>query len=98
MIRKHSQFFSSILWAFDMTMVTLAFGLAYALRFRFISGDPAPRGETYLLLAMALVICTAVFRQSGMYQSHRFATRGDEIYKIFQAVGLAMLLLVAATF
>src|SRR5207237_1258085 len=83
------------LWAFDMTMVTVAFGLAYLARFRFGAGDPAPAGETYLLLATALVICTAVFRMSGLYESHRFTTRGHEIYRIFQGTALSKLPLAA---
>lgn len=99
MIRKHSQFFASILWSFDMVMVTLAFLAAYLIRFSYVSGGaPARSSETYLLLGTALVITTFVFRMSGLYQSHRLTTRGDEIFRIFQATGLSMLLLVAVTY
>jgi Undecaprenyl-phosphate glucose phosphotransferase len=99
MIKKHHQFFTSMLWLFDMLMVSLSFAVAYALRFDvFTAKGPVPARDTMSLWAMSIVIFTLVFRSSELYHSHRLTTRADEIFRLFKATGLAMLLLVAATY
>jgi Undecaprenyl-phosphate glucose phosphotransferase len=99
MVRKYSQFFASLLWAFDMTLLTASFLVAHALRFRVIAAaGEVPREESALLLGMAVAIFSWVFRQSGLYQSHRLTSRTDEVFGIFKAIGLSLLMLVAATY
>lgn len=100
MIKKHHQFFTSLLWLFDMVMVSASFGLAYLLRFEvFTRKAPVPtQRDSVALLGMSLVIFTFVFRGGELYQSHRLSTRADEIFRLFKSTSLAMLLLVAATY
>ena len=99
MIRKHSQFFASMIWLFDVTLLIGSFAAAYWLRFHGVGGAQAVSAdETARLLAMAVAIFSLVFRSSGLYQSHRLTKRLDEIFQLFQATGLSLLLLVAATY
>lgn len=99
MLQKHKQFIASLVWLFDMVVMSAAFGLAYLLRFVvFTPPAPVPLGETLLLLGMASVIYTLVFRSGGLYQSLRLTTRRDETFALFKATTLSLLLLVAATY
>src|SRR4051812_48372371 len=99
MIRKHHQFFASILWGFDMVIVTASFVVAYFLRFHvFTPRASVDWSETFSLWATSIVIFTLVFRSSSLYHSHRLATRAGEIFQLFKATSLAMLLLVAVTY
>ena len=99
MIRKHHQFFASTLWLFDMVMVTVSFAVAYYLRFMvFTPKAMVPPSASISLWATSIVAFTFVFRSSGLYHSHRLTTRADEIFRLFKGTGLAMLLLVAATY
>lgn len=99
MIRKHSQFFASMLWLFDVATLVASFLAAYLLRFRvFSASGEVSSGDTALQLSMAVGIFSIVFRSSGLYQSHRLQKRADEIFQLFQATGLSLLLLVAATY
>ncbi len=99
MIRKHHQFFASLLWAFDMAMVAISFAIAYFLRFDiFTPKAPVTLTDTLSLMGIASLIFTLVFRSGGLYHSHRLMTRADEIFSLFKAVSLAMLLLVATTY
>jgi Undecaprenyl-phosphate glucose phosphotransferase len=99
MLRKHAQFFASLLWAFDMALVTTAFATAWLLRVHVV---PAPAwvraGEPATMLAISLVTFTLVFRAGGLYHSHRLTSRRHEIFALFQATALSLLLVVAATY
>jgi Undecaprenyl-phosphate glucose phosphotransferase len=99
MIRKHHQFFASLLWLFDMVTVTIGFTVAYVVRFRLFK-PPAPVTvqELAIMWAMAIVLFTGVFRSSGLYHSHRLITRADEVFRLFKANALAMLLLVSTAY
>ncbi len=99
MIRKYAQFFASLLWLFDMAVLSLSFGAAFLVRSRvFAFLGPVPVAQSFGQLAMAVVIFSLVFRWSGLYHSRRLATRAQEVFAIFQAVSLGLLLLVAATY
>ena len=100
MLKKHHQFFESMLWLFDLAMVTLGFAIAYVIRFQVLTPKKGyvPLRDNVALWAMSMVIFSLVFRSSDLYRSHRLTNRADEIFKLFKATGLAMLLLVAATY
>jgi Undecaprenyl-phosphate glucose phosphotransferase len=100
MLKKHHQFFNSMLWLFDMAMVTVSFALAYLLRFEVLTRAIQPPGysDTLTLWAMSIVIFSFVFRGSELYQSHRLSTRADEVFRLFKSTALSLLLLVAATY
>ncbi len=99
MIRKYTQFVASLLWLFDMALLVVSFALAFFVRSTaFAAFGPVPVAQSFGQLAMAVVIFTLVFRMSGLYRSHRFATRLAEVFSIFQSIALALLLLVASTY
>jgi Undecaprenyl-phosphate glucose phosphotransferase len=98
LIQKQSQFHASLVWLFDMTMLVASFWAAHAVRFTWLPAVQAPREETMALLATAVVVFTLVFRASGLYHSHRLTTRTDEIFRLFKAIGLGLLLTVAVTY
>jgi len=98
MLRKHNQFFASLVWLFDMAVVAGAFALAFAVRFMAFHADLPMPGETGRLVVMAVAIFSLVFRWSGLYRSHRIAGRLAETFAVFKATSLSLLLLVAATY
>jgi Undecaprenyl-phosphate glucose phosphotransferase len=100
MLKKHHQFFESLLWLFDMSMVTMGFALAYALRFHALTPTKGmvPFRDTAAAWATSLVIFTLVFRAGELYQSYRLSSRASEIFRLFKATCLSMLLVVAATY
>lgn len=100
MLKKHHQFFASLLWLLDMTMVLLAFGLAYNLRFFWQQVAPprwgiSPVEETTILLSSIVLIWTAVFRLSGLYAPRRTGRLLDETFLVLRASALSMLCLIA---
>lgn len=98
MIRKYSQFFASLVWLFDMVVVSASFAGAWYLRFEVGATNQPSHEETLLTYLTCLAVFTVVFRWSGLYVSHRLSTRLDETFRIFRAVALSMLLIVTATY
>lgn len=98
--RRFQRFYNSIKLLADMLMLAAAFGLAYFTRF--YSGLPheaiPPANDTWLSLAMVLLIFPATFRQSNLYTTNRSRTHIGEVFEIFKATVLATLLLVALTY
>lgn len=99
MIRKYSQLFASLVWLFDMVVVTAAFAAALYLRFHEQSPPIQPSHETTVLTwVTCLAVFTVVFRWGGLYASHRISKRLEETFRIFRAVALSMLIIVTATY
>lgn len=99
MIRKYSQFFASLVWLFDMVVVTGGFAGAWFLRFHDSRTPEVPsRQETLLTYLTCLAVFTVVFRWGGLYKSHRLTARLDETFRIFRAVLLSMLVIVTAMY
>lgn len=97
MIRKHAQFFASLLWAFDMTLVSASFGLAHLVRFDVLHTDGTVQPfESLLVLVLSVVVFTFVFRWSGLYHSHRLTARSEEVFNLFKATALSLLVVVFA--
>jgi Undecaprenyl-phosphate glucose phosphotransferase len=89
MLKKHSQFFQTILLLMDMFIIGLSWILAYA--FRFYAGPiPVLKGipaiEEFLALLLFLLPTYAiVFKYSGLYEPMRSSARIIEIRKIISA-------------
>jgi Undecaprenyl-phosphate glucose phosphotransferase len=101
-LRKHSQFFESILLLADLGVVVACWLGAYGFRF-FLDPIPAPRGipplGPYLLLLLPMVlIWPAVFRLFGLYRPRRIGSRLAEIADIAKACSVSVLTLTALTF
>ena len=100
MFKKRLQLFQSLLVVNDALTLTACWIGAYYLRF-FTSLVPVTKGvpllEDYLsLLFFVLVIWIGTFHLNGLY--HRFYSRRKEIWTLFKATFVALMILVFITF
>jgi Undecaprenyl-phosphate glucose phosphotransferase len=101
MLKRHSQFFETLMLLGDLILIAGAWLFAYYIRFYgpFPLDEPVPPLAPYvLLLAPLLIIWTVSFKQFGLYRPRRIASRAREVWDIARASGLALLLLTALTF
>ncbi len=101
MLKKHHQFFASMLWLADMAVVLLSFALAHSLRFSWQSVLPArwgisPDEETRATLLAIVIIWSLVFRLSGLYEPRRTGRLLDETFSILKATVIGVALMVSA--
>src|SRR5215813_13696628 len=102
MLKKHSQFFESLLFLFDLSMISGAWLAAYALRF---SGWPVPVYldvpplREYLFLGVFILpIWGVIFKGMRMYRPRRVSSHLREIGDIFKASTLATLVLMVTAY
>ena len=100
MFKKRLQLFQSLLVVNDALTLTACWIGAYYLRF-FTSLVPVTKGvpllEDYLsLLFFVLVVWIGTFHLNGLY--HRFYSRRKEIWTLFKATFVALMILVFITF
>ena len=102
MLKKHSQFFESLLFLFDLSMIAGAWLAAYALRF---GGWPVPVYhdvpplQAYLFLgAFILPIWGAIFKGMRMYRPRRVSSHLREVGDILKASTLATLVLMVTAY
>ena len=91
------RFYNSIKLAADLLVLAIAFGAAYWTRF--YSGLPHEsiplRNDSFVTLALALVIFPVIFRQTNLYTTNRARSHVGEVFEIFKAVVVAALILIA---
>ena len=102
MLKRHSQFFESLMLLSDLLVIAASWIAAYYLRF-FWGPVPVYRGipglRPYLfLLALIVVIWGVAFKAFGLYRPRRVSSRFAEVWDIAKACTLAVLILVALTF
>jgi Undecaprenyl-phosphate glucose phosphotransferase len=102
MLKKHSQFFESLLFLFDLSMIAGAWLAAYALRF---GGWPlpvyhdVPPLQAYLLLGVFILpIWAAIFKGMRMYRPRRVLSHLREVGDILKASTLATLVLMVTAY
>ncbi len=101
MLKKHNQFFKSLLLISDLVFVSIAWWLGYALRFHSGLFSPAERfvPRHYLIAwLMILVLWAAVFQGSDFYRPRRLSTRRRETLELLRGSAIALLLFLAALF
>lgn len=104
MLKKHSQFWEGILIVTDIVLISVAWILAYYLRF--FSGIAGLGDNTGFALFRAYVILLLpisfvwpfIFRNMGLYRPRRVSSSFSEVFDIVRASTLAVLILVAASF
>ncbi|MGH7411604.1 MAG: sugar transferase, partial [Candidatus Methylomirabilis sp.] len=102
MLKRHSQFFESLMLLSDLFAIAASWIASYYLRF--YSGPvPVYRGvpgiRPYLLLLVLIVVVWGVaFKAFGLYRPQRVSSRLAEVRDIANACTLAVLILVAVTF
>ncbi len=102
MLKKHAEFFKSLLFFLDLALISIAWFLAYSLRF-YVNLIPTTKGvpslQPYLVLLPAiLIIWGIVFKMFDLYRPRRISTRLDEVWDIAKACSLATVGVVALSF
>ncbi len=102
MLKRHSQFFESLMLLSDLLAIAASWIAAYYLRFHW-GPVPVYRGipglPPYLfLLALIVVVWGVAFKAFGLYRPRRISSRLAEVWDIAKACTLAVLILVAVTF
>ncbi len=102
MLKKHSQFFESILLLFDLGMIVSSWFGAYGLRFL---GWPVPVYHNvpplaeYIFLAMFILpIWAFIFKGMHLYRPRRVSSHLREAGEIFKASTLATLILMVTAY
>lgn len=102
MLKKHSQFFESLLLIADLVIIAISWVLSYHIRFY---GDivPAYKGvpdfRIYAaLLLPILIIWFFAFKSFGLYRPKRIGTHLSEVLDITKACVVSVLILIAITF
>src|SRR3990172_9992506 len=102
MLKKHSEFFKSLLFIADLALISIVWVGAYVLRF-YADLIPATKGVPsfgpYLaLLPAILIVWGIVFKAFDLYRPRRISTHLAEIWDITKACSLATLVVVALSF
>lgn len=101
MLKRHSQFFKSLMLVNDLVFLTLAWWLAYFLRFHVnIPFEPEPYVFRHYVLAWLLIlpIFAAVFHLLDLYRPRRISTHWRETADLIKGVSLAMLIFFGVIF
>lgn len=102
MLKQKRQLFEFLFMGTDILVVTLAWLLAYWLRFHsnLVEVDKGiPQFAHYMsMLPFIWIIWAFVFRWTGLYKPMRGVRRGIEFWLLVNAHALALLLLIAATY
>jgi Undecaprenyl-phosphate glucose phosphotransferase len=96
---RFQRFYTSIKVATDVAVLAVAFALAYLSRFFApFHHIPPPALDTWVSLALVLVIYPVTFNQARLYATNRARTHLAEVFEIFKATLMATLLLVGVTY
>ncbi len=101
MLKRHSQFFKSLMVANDLIFLSLVWWLAFWLRFH---SDFFPVPEAYVLRhyvvawLLILPIWAVVFELLHLYRPRRISTHWRETADIIQGSGLALLVFLGVLF
>ncbi len=102
MLKKHSQFFASLLFLCDLSMIAVAWVAAYALR---VAGWPVPvyygvpSLSEYLFLALFILpIWTVLFKSMHLYRPRRVSSHLREMGDMLQAATLVTLVLMVTAY
>lgn len=101
MLKKHSQFFKSLLFLSDLVLIALAWILGYAIRFH-TGLVPVTKGvppfSVYLaLLPVILLVWGVAFRAFDLYRPRRIASRIEELWDVTKACSFSAVLVVAVS-
>jgi Undecaprenyl-phosphate glucose phosphotransferase len=102
MLKRHSQFLQSLLFLFDLALISACWIVAYYLRFRggwTLVDKGIPRFDMYLwVLGPILVVWGVCFKAFNLYRPRRMGSHLAEVLDIAKANSLSVLILVVLTF
>ena len=102
MLKRHSQFLQSLLFLFDLALISVCWMAAYYIRF--LGGwAPVDKGvpplEIYIYLLVPILFVWGVsFRAFDLYRPRRMGSHLAEVLDIAKANSLSVLILVVLTF
>ena len=102
MLKRHAQFLQSLLFLFDLGLISACWMAAYYIRFEGGWG-PADKGvpplEIYIYLLVPILFVWGVsFRAFNLYRPRRMGSHLGEVFDIAVANSLSVLILVGLTF
>src|SRR5262245_57227540 len=101
MLKQHNEFFKGLLLGSDLYFVSIAWWLAYFVRFYWdLFPDPEPYVFRHYVIGWLaiLVVWTAVFEVCGIYRPRRISNHGREVIELIRASTLALLIFVGILF
>ena len=102
MLKRHSQFLQSLLFLFDLALISACWMAAYYIRF--VGGwGPADKGvpplEIYIYLLVPILIVWGIsFKAFNLYRPRRMGSHLAEVFDIAVANSLSVLILIGLTF
>ncbi|HIB54131.1 MAG TPA: undecaprenyl-phosphate glucose phosphotransferase [Nitrospirales bacterium] len=102
MLKRHANFFKSLLFILDLVTITVAWIGAYLLRFE-VQFFPVTKGvpalsDYFLLLIPIYVIWVFSFRWFDLYRPRRISSRLSEVWDMVKANTVSVLALAAFSF
>ena len=102
MLKRHANFFKSLLFLLDLAVITVAWIGAYLLRFE-VQFVPVTKGvpglsDYFLLLIPIYVIWVFSFRWFDLYRPRRISSRLSEVWDMVKANTVSVLALAAVAF
>jgi Undecaprenyl-phosphate glucose phosphotransferase len=102
MLKRHSQFFKSLMLLNDLVFLSLSWWLAYLFRFHsnvsLFAAEPYVFRHYVIAWALLLVIYAGVFLAFDLYRPRRISTHWRELADLFKSAGLAMLIFLGMIF
>lgn len=101
MLKKHSQFWESLLIIIDIFVISVAWVTSYYIRFYAIpvNGDVIPPLRDYIVVIVPIVIIWPfIFRNMGLYRPRRISSHAAEMFGIAKASSLALITLVSVNY
>lgn len=102
MLKKHSQFFESLLFIADIIIIVASWLISYYLRFYsgLVQIDKGiPPLKIYLFLIVPIILIWGfAFKAFGLYRPRRITSHLSEVFDIAKASIVSILVLIAVTF
>ena len=101
MLKQHNKFFKGLLLASDLGFVTIAWWLAFVIRFHsnlFVEPEPFVLRHYVVAALVILAVWAGVFELCGLYRPRRISTHRHEMAELIKASALALLVFLGVIF
>ncbi|HXF76905.1 MAG TPA: undecaprenyl-phosphate glucose phosphotransferase [Methylomirabilota bacterium] len=101
MLKKHNQLFKGLLLISDLFFISLAWWLAYVLRFHtdlFAAPEPFRPRHYWVAWLMILVVWASVFEWADFYRPRRLSTHQRENIELLKCSAVALLIFLGVLF
>jgi len=101
MLKQRSEFFQSLMMLNDLFFLSVAWWLAYLIRFETdFFPDPEPYFAPHYIIAwlIILIVWTVIFYWLDFYRPRRMSSQRSEILEVFKGSSLAMLVFLGLLF